>query len=41
MTEEQASVAYWEARDLLQTVIDSGHRGDLDDILMELEDDLK
>lgn len=40
MNEEQASEVYWKARDLLQEVIDSGHRGDKDDILAELEDDL-
>jgi len=42
MNEEQASEAYWKARDLLQEVIDSGCRGTKEEILEELEDeDLK
>ena len=40
MNEEEASVAYYKARDLLQEVIDSGHRGDVEELLDELVDDL-
>ena len=40
MNDEQASIAYWEARDLLQEVIDSGQRGSKEEILEELEEDL-
>ncbi len=40
MDEEQASVAYWKAVELLREVIDSRQRGDLDYTLSELEDDL-
>lgn len=41
MNEEQASEAYWRARDLLQDVIDSGARGSAQDIIDELGDDLE
>jgi len=40
MNEEQASEAYWRAVNLFQEVIDSGHRGGKEKILVELEDDL-
>jgi len=40
MTEEQASETYWRARDLLDEVVASGHRGGRQDILDELDDDL-
>ena len=40
MNEEQASLEYWRARDILQEVIDSGCRGSKEDILEELEGDL-
>ena len=36
MTEEQASEAYWKARDLLQEIINSGHRGDKEAVIEEL-----
>ena len=42
MDEEQACEAYWEARDILQEIIDSGERGSKEEILRELgEEDLK
>ncbi len=40
MNEEEASVAYWKARDILDEVIESGQRGSKEDILEELESDL-
>ena len=41
MDEEQASEVYWRAVNLFQEVIDSGYRGGKEEILVELEDDLK
>ena len=41
MNEEQAAEKYWKARDLLDEVVASRHRGDKDDVILELEDDLK
>jgi len=41
MDEDKASEIYWQAVHLLQEVIDSGHRGSEEDILEELEEDLK
>jgi len=41
MNEEQASTAYYDARSLLESVIESGHRGDVEDILNELREDLE
>lgn len=40
MNEEDASIAYWHARELLQEVIDSEQRGSKEEILEELKDDL-
>ena len=40
MTEEEASVVYWAAVSELQKIIESGHRGDKEDILGELAGDL-
>ena len=41
MNEEEACVEYWKLVDRLQELIDSGHRDGKDDILAELEGDLK
>lgn len=41
MDENQASVEYWEAVGRLNDVIESGHRGSREEVLDELEDDLK
>ncbi len=41
MNEEQASVEYYRAKDSLQEVISSGYRGDKDEVLGELEEDLE
>ncbi len=41
MTEEETSVTYWDARDSLQKVIDSGWRGSKEEILEELNNDLE
>ena len=40
MNEEDASITYWAAVAELQSVIESGHRGNKQDVLEELEDDL-
>ena len=40
MNDKQATEAYYKARNLLKEVIASGHRGDREEVLMELEDDL-
>ncbi len=40
MTEEEASVAYFNAVGLLNDIIESGVRGSRDDILDELDNDL-
>ena len=40
MTEEDASVEYWRAVNKLQEVIESEHRGNKENILGQLEDDL-
>ncbi len=40
MDEEQACEAYWDVRDTLQEIIDSGQRGSKEELLVELEDDL-
>ena len=41
MNEEEACVAYWEVRNKLQEIIDSGERGTKESILEELEEDIK
>ena len=40
MNEEDASVTYWAAVAELQSVIESGHRGNKEELLDELEGDL-
>lgn len=41
MDELEVAELYWKARDILQKIIDSGERGSKDDVIEELENDLK
>ncbi len=41
MNEEQASIAYWKAVDLLKEVIESGHREGIEEVLEELREDIE
>ena len=40
MNAEQASHEYWKAINTLQEIIDSGERGDKDELLAQIEDNL-